>query len=113
MKRARRLWIGLALVITLVSPATVWGLNDSTWTGGVNSDWQQSGDWNPAGFPNAGVDTATVSVTPDLNLNVGTTDVAVAALTLNGASQSTDINVTSTGGHLVFKNDDDNTFEKP
>lgn len=94
----------------------VWEWNSSL-TG--SQDWQNAANWpNRAGFPNnpgyvdpseAVISNSTaadvmVPLGSDLNLNVGATDVTVAALRLGGTAGAVTTDVSGTTGKLVFEN---------
>jgi autotransporter-associated beta strand protein len=116
---------------TLLLPAIAQAqLDDRLWVGGTGSQqWQLDTNWNPAPFPNdpGRVDPDPAVITPvvganlsvnlaaNLNVDVGATDVTVAALTLGSTSNPVTTNVTSSGaGRLVFENfESNNTVPEP
>src|SRR5262245_4413525 len=73
-----------------------------------NQVWQQDGNWVQPNFPNSGTSGARIVVGSDLTLDVGATNVAIAELLLNGTASGVDTNLGSSGGKLVFQNDDNN-----
>ena len=97
--------LALAVVaVAALAPSATHGqipFTDFVWTGNTNSNWQQDGNWDMADFPNAGDHTANVTVGTDLTIDVGATDVTIAALTLDGTTFDTDINISSSGGRLI------------
>ncbi len=90
-------------------------LDNFDWKPGLTGaqDWQVDGNWVQPGFPNSGAIGATVAVGSDLTLNVGDTDVALAALTLDATNAATDVNLVSSVGRLVLQNDDNNVGVDP
>ena len=105
-------------------------LDDRLWVGGTgNQQWQIDANWNPTPFPNdpgrvdpdpaviTSVVGANVSVSlgANLNVDVGATDVTVAALTIGSTSGAVATNITSSGaGRLVFENfESNNTVPEP
>src|SRR5688572_20719174 len=90
-------------------------VTDHVWVGGTgNQQWQVDTNWDPPMFPNdpGRMDTSEAAISPvedanlsvnlpaNLNVNVGATDVTVAALTIGGMSGAVTTNVTSSGGRL-------------
>ena len=83
------------------------------WTGALAppADWKVDGNWNVSGFPNDALAGAEISTSADLSLNIGTSPVTVAAITLDATAADTDIDISAgTGGKLLFNNSDDNTY---
>src|SRR3989304_2827316 len=105
---------GAALLFT--SPS-VQAINNFDWKPSLTGaqQWRVDGNWVQPNFPNSGTHGAIVSPSSDLTLNIGLpgADVAVALLTLDATSASTDINISSSGARLVFRNDEDNTSIEP
>jgi fibronectin-binding autotransporter adhesin len=94
-------------------------LDDHVWVGGTgNQQWRVDANWDPPQFPNdpGRMDPSETTISPveganlsvnlpaNLNVEVGATDVTVAALTIGAMSTSVTTNVTSSGGRLVFEN---------
>lgn len=93
----------------------VWNWNSSR-TGSQN--WQDPANWTEAGFPdnpgyvdpneadisNSTAANVSVGLGADLNLNVGATDVTVAALRLGGTAGPVATTISGSGGRLVFEN---------
>jgi fibronectin-binding autotransporter adhesin len=109
-------------------------LDDHLWIGGTgNQLWQVNTNWDLVGdptdeFPNdpGRVDSTpavianseganlSVNLAANLTVNVGATDVTVAALTIGSTSGAVTTNVSSTGGKLVFENfESNNTTPEP
>lgn len=86
-------------------------LTEFEWTGSVNSNWHQDGNWSVALFPDAGNHAATVTSGANLSVDLGSSNATVAELTLDGTSSAAAVNVTSSGGgKLILQNDDNNTY---
>jgi autotransporter-associated beta strand protein len=123
--------IAAAMCLTMASGANA-QLDDKTWVGGTGSQlWQVDANWllngMPTTFPNdpgrvdpsepmiSNVIGANLSVNlgSNLTVDVGATDVTVAALTIGGTSSAVTTNISSSGGRLVFEhneiNDDSTT----
>lgn len=125
--------LAAAATICIVTPAAKAQLDDKIWVGGTgNQVWQLDANWQlnamPTTFPNdpgrVDPDPATitnviganlgVNLAAGLNLDVGATDVTVAALTLGSTGSPVATNITSTGGRLVFENyESNNTVPEP
>ena len=101
------------VTVLLTEPATA--IDEFQWNSALTGSqiWQNNGNWSLADFPNAGDQGAVIAVDSDLTVDVGITDVAVALLTLNGTTGGTDIDISSSGGRLLFQNDDDNIGVNP
>jgi len=101
---------------------------DSSKTGVQN--WQDAANWTEAGFPdnpgyvdpsvteisNSTAANVSVGLGGDLNLNVGATDVTVAALRLGGTASPVATTISNSGGRLVFENfesTDDTDVDNP
>lgn len=105
-----RFGIAWAAVICVAQIATA-QLTEFNWTGGVNSNWHQNGNWDMNGFPNAGNHAASIATGSNLTVDLAASDATIAALTLDGTSPGTAIEIASTGsGILILQNDEDNTF---
>ena len=129
MNRARTITtITLAVVACFRASSAVAQLDDKTWVGGTgNQLWQVDANWQlnalATTFPNdpGRVDSDPVVITnslganlsvnlaANLNVDVGATNVTVAALTLGSTSGAVTTNVTSSGGQLVFENFEQNS----
>lgn len=83
-----------------------------TWNvlGGGNQDWQTAGNWSPATVPNSSLSAANLSValTSNLSVDLGPSDVTVAALTMGGtgAAVATNVTANTAGADLVLHNTD-------
>ena len=116
------------LILAPVAKAQL--LDDRVWIAGNGTQqWQLDANWNPAPFPNdpGRVDPDMTVITPvvganvavnlaaDLSVDVGATDVTVAALTIGSGSGAVTTNITSSGGgRLVFENfESNNTTPEP
>jgi fibronectin-binding autotransporter adhesin len=125
MARARIVicFVGLVAACSGAVPTAVAQLDDRVWVGGSgNQQWQVDANWNPMPFPNdpgrmdpdpaviTNVVGANLSVNlaGDLAVDVGATDVTVAALTLGSTGSPVTTDVTSSGGRLVFENFESN-----
>jgi autotransporter-associated beta strand protein len=96
-----------------IGPVTQGQLTEYTWTGGAGTNWHQDGNWNVSGFPNAGTHSAVVSSGSNLAVSLGGTNATVAALTLDGTSPATSVEIASSGGILILQNDDANEWGDP
>ena len=78
--------------------------------GGGNQLWQVAGNWSPATVPNSALSAANLSValTSNLNVDLGASDITIAALNLGGTGAAVATNVTATtpGTDLILQNDD-------
>jgi hypothetical protein len=115
MEFTRNFWVFVTAIVFGCAASSALALDDFQWKPALTGaqQWQVDGNWVQPDFPNAGTATATISVASDLTLDVGATNVAVVALTLDGTNAGTDIDVVSTGGKLVFQNDADNVGVDP
>jgi fibronectin-binding autotransporter adhesin len=117
-------WFAAARIAT----AQPEGLEDHVWVGGTgNQQWRVDANWNPTPFPNdpgrVDADPATiadvvganlsVNLAADLNVNVGATDITVAALTIGGMTAPVATTVSASGGRLVFENFESNNNTDP
>ena len=69
-------------------------MSKSTWTGAVNSDWDDADNWSPAGVPGASSDVMIATGTP----------VALASAsigTVNSITNSSDLSFRSAGTNTV------------
>jgi autotransporter-associated beta strand protein len=88
-------------------------LTEFVWTGAVGNAWRQDGNWDIAGFPNAGNNAASVSASSNLTIELGGSNTTVAALTFDGISSTAAIDISSTGGLLILQNDGNNQWVDP
>lgn len=114
--------ISMVLSSNTVSLAQINVFTEHKWNAGAGSlDWQVNGNWDLGVFPN---DTDSMDgIYPTANLsgaygsnltvNVGTTGVTIAGLTLGGTSSVVTTEVSSGGpaGILKFRNDDDRVLD--
>jgi fibronectin-binding autotransporter adhesin len=122
-----RLANSVALVLS-IAQVTSAQLDDHLWIGGAgNQLWQLDDNWNIAPFPNdpGRVDTnemlisnveganLSVSLPANLNVDIGATNVTVAALAIGGTSGPVTTNITTSGGRLVFENYERNNDTDP
>src|SRR5271156_5245918 len=49
-------------------------MSKSTWTGAVNSDWADGGNWSPAGIPGASSNVVIAKGAPVASASIGTVD---------------------------------------
>jgi fibronectin-binding autotransporter adhesin len=114
MGRRRIISAGMTLAIALcIWPIAEGQLTEFTWTGGAGTNWHQDGSWDMSGFPNAGTHAAIISTPANLTVNLGATNATVASLTLAGTSPGAAVNIASSGGILIFQNDDANEWSDP
>jgi hypothetical protein len=101
LKTRNCMWcsLGVAFLVLGLVPLTAQATS-FTWTGGTSTAWAQTGNWTPAGFPNAYTDTATISASTNnpvslsgLELLGGTTTV----LTIGNTAGTNSLDITSTG----------------
>ncbi len=69
-------------------------MSKSTWTGAVNSDWDDAGNWSPAGIPDASSDVVIASGTP---LALASASIG----TVNSITDSSDLSFESAGTNTV------------
>jgi hypothetical protein len=69
-------------------------MSTSTWTGAVNSDWDDAGNWSPAGVPDAGSDVTIATGTP---LALASASIE----TVNSITDSSDLSFESAGTNTV------------
>ncbi len=110
MTRTKKFWLpAVAFALSTVSSASA-QVTPYLWNSSLTGarEWQLDGNWTTAGFPNSAVQTASSlgALGGALNLNVGATDVTVAGLELGGTASPVATTVSSTGGRLIFRNDD-------
>ena len=67
-------------------------MSKSTWTGAVNSDWADAGNWSPAGVPGAGSDVTIATRAAVASASIGT---------VNSITDSSDLSFESAGTNAV------------
>jgi len=67
-------------------------MSKSTWTGAVNSDWADAGNWSPAGVPGASSDVTTATGDAVASASIGT---------VNSITDSSDLDFESAGTNTV------------
>src|ERR1700724_2653732 len=67
-------------------------MSKSTWTGAVNSDWADAGNWSPAGIP---------GVTSDVVITTGDAVASASIGTVNSITDSSDLSFESAGTNTV------------
>ena len=67
-------------------------MSKSTWTGAVNSDWDDAGNWSPAGVPDASSDVTIATGAPVASASIGT---------VNSITDSSDLSFESAGTNTV------------
>lgn len=133
MNRARTIAAFVAGFWFIIVNTTTAQLDDHIWVGGTgNQQWQENSNWQLNGmsttFPNdpgrvdpdpsviSNVEGANLSVNlgANLNVDVGSTDITIAALTMGSTSGAVATNITSSGGRLIFENfEQNNTVPEP
>jgi len=73
-------------------------MSKSTWTGAVNSDWADAGNWSPAGVPGASSDVTTATGDAVASASIGT---------VNSITDSSDLDFESAGTNTVTTSLDD------
>jgi hypothetical protein len=91
----------LCTIALLAGGGVVWG-GDYTWTGGAgNGDWQNSANWDVAGYPSGASDTATFG-----NYTVTLTNIpggtAAGTVTINDSGANITLDADLTIGSLVL-----------
>ena len=73
-------------------------MSKSTWTGAVNSDWNDANNWSPAGIPGVNSDVVIATGAPVASAPIGT---------VNSITDSSDLSFESAGTNTVttFLND--------
>ncbi len=67
-------------------------MSKSTWTGAVNSDWANAGNWSPAGVPDA---------SSDVTIATGDAVASASIGTVNSITDSSDLDFESAGTNTV------------
>ena len=67
-------------------------MSKSTWTGAVNSDWAETGNWSPAGKPGA---------SSDVTITTGAAVASASIGTVNSITDSSDLSFESAGTNTV------------
>ena len=67
-------------------------MSKSTWTGAVSSDWDDAGNWSPAGVPGAGSDVTIATRAAVASASIGT---------VNSITDSSDLSFESAGTNTV------------
>ena len=67
-------------------------MSTSTWTGAVNSDWADAGNWSPAGKPGAG---------SDVTIATGAAVASASIGTVNSITDLSDLSFESAGTNTV------------
>jgi len=73
-------------------------MSKSTWTGAVNSDWANAGNWSPAGVPDA---------SSDVTIATGDAVASASIGTVNSITDSSDLDFESAGTNTVTTSLDD------
>lgn len=79
MKRALTFAVLLALGFTVAAATAV----PFTWTGGSNSIWTQSGNWDPRGFPDDSSDVANIDVATNNPVKFSSGTYSVDSVSVN------------------------------
>jgi len=67
-------------------------MSTSTWTGAVNSDWDDADNWSPAGVPDASSDVVITTGAPVASASIGT---------VNSITDSSNLSFESAGTNTV------------
>lgn len=81
--------LAFAVAGVLILSVGVAGAANYSWTGAINGDWDEPGNWNtPSGFPDNALDTATLAGTNHPAVDLGGATRSVGALTFNTAAST-------------------------
>ena len=80
-------------------------MSKSTWTGAINSDWDDAGNWSPAGVPDASSDVTIATGSPVASASIGTVNSITNSsyLSFESAGTNTVATFLDDTGHLYVE----------